>query len=515
MQSLARASFLWLSVGVNRQRRTVIGAVALAGLAGALVVLADPLAATWWGWRAQSDLDPDAWLGCGDPGTTQLLATVQRGLEPPCTLTQWLPHLAEDLDRIGASRWAGWRLAEADASPTLRLRLGLALAVRGESDGIELSGLLMSEQVPVDDRDAVLAALAVLDEPSGATAPGSSPLTDGDELPPWVDPGLQHAVVAAAFGQRAALPAEAVAPWLERQQVAPRALPDALAAAALARVQDLLDSGRPPTAEGPTCLEGPRPLSCLADVAREAEAQDTWGWDGGPVEPQGNALVLPASMPLLEPLWAAHYADDEASVAGARWWLDSAAVWFELHPDALFALLASPWQDRDSLAPGALGEPAAVVGQRGGAPWATALTARALAGDAVEVRLLPGGVQLTYGVQHRDLQLCPGDDAPEPGSVLSDEQLLAGTAAEAAAGALARGDEARALRLAGLAERTDPSRWGGLAASISGADTQPTAALGAAIGGVQTGASPAAAWVEAWRSYGVSEDCSTELYAPG
>lgn len=469
-------------------RQVIATVVGITVLAGVSVVGAPYVATAYWHWQSGRDASTDSWESCEDPGTSVLFRAVAQDLTIDCPMDVWLGWLEEDLGRLGARPWASEFLAEPTATPLARARLNFALWRAFDRPPRHLPALLDSPAIPAGERDWMWAWL-----------------DEQDPAPSWVDVPLAQDIVGASFLDGDDVEPEQWLAWLWRGAAATGSMPDELRAEAVVRASQELHSAAPLFIERPLCADNTDAcVRALVEVGEQSLQADARSWDGGPAgtEQRGDE----PSLVLLSPLWRAKYAEDGSSHEAAAWWLRAVTAWARDTGDSgVLSVLASPVASirSDSRMPGQWGDPAAVLGNRHGSPWATALAALTLghsldedvsvglARDAVEVSLAGSGVSV---------DACGRVQAsPEVGVGVSDRQVLARAAVEAAGDALQRGDGPAASRLLGLAERAEGDSFGGFTQAVATeAATGAGHTLGTRIGRTSAPSEQAREWSEAW-----------------
>ncbi len=469
--------------------RQVIATVVVIGIVASASVVGAPYAATWhWHWQSGRDASGDAWENCEDPGTAALFRAVAQDLVLDCPTDDWLVWLEEDLSRLGARAWADEVLAEPTVSPLVRMRLNFSLWRAFDRPPRHLPALLESQAIPTVEREWMWMWL------------------DRQEvLPSWVDVPLAQDVVGASF-----LVGDDMTPgqwlgWLWRGTGASGSVPSALRAAAVVRASQELESAAPMSVERPLCRldtdDCIRELVAVGELSLRADARS---WDGGPMGIE--RLTEAPELALATALWRAKYGEDDSSHESAAWWLKAVARWAETSGGShLIPALASPVASELAapVEPGQWGDPAAVLGSRHGSPWATALAAMTLGhmlDEEVSVAMTPTAVELSVAGVQTSVDACGRVlGSAGVGIAVSERQVLARAAVEAAGDARQRGDAAAESRLLGLAERSEADAFSGFA-QVAAGDAPGTAGhtLGMRIGRTAVPTDNAREWSDAW-----------------
>ncbi len=480
--------------------RQVIATVVGIGIVAGVSVVAAPYAATaYWHWQSGRDASADGWQSCEDPGTAALFRAVAQDLSIDCPMDDWLGWLEEDLGRLGARAWSDELLAEPSVSPLVRLRLNFALWHAFDRPPRYLPDLVESEAIPVSEREWVW-----------------NWLDQQEVLPLWVDVPLAQDVVGASFVAGDDMRPEQWLAWLWRGTAASGSIPSALRVPAVKHASQELESAASMSVERPVCVLDTdacvRELVAVGEVSLRADARS---WDGGPmgVERRGQA---PEHV-LASALWRAKYAEDGSSHEAAAWWL-RAVVRRAATPSisGVLPMFASPVASEWGVPsePGQWGDPAAVLGNRRGSPWATALVALTL-GHALDEDVLVASsgsvVEISFAGVQTSVDGCGRvQGSAGVGVAVSERQVLARAAVEAAGDAHQRGDVAAESRLLGLAERADPDAFAGfgqLAAAEALGSSGHT--LGMRIGRTAVPNDQAREWSDAWD--GLADDACRPL----
>lgn len=492
------------ALNVRSLGRTLVAiGVAVAAVAVSSGVWADDAAIAWYryqGARPIRDADLTRIARCEVPSWSGLLRVVAQDVAVPCpdgTVSRWMASW-----RATGRVWVGYAAGPAAPSAWARARAGLALLWLGEEPPGGFA-VALGDARAVGERRAVLEGVAAGQLPDD-----------------WIDPTLRRELMWARPGDVS--PAELAdllrLDWTERPEVRGAHARLALAQSGLSeRGLATLARARSRSAtvvtDAAVLREIDREHRCAGFDTREcaawiaAQLERAEPPDGGP-ERTDPRIVPYTTLP--RPVWDALWQDPDVTRASAAWF-DALAAWVaeadgpEARAQRLLGLVAA---ERHAFDPGAMrageaGDPAWVVQARGGAPWTSALAARALGvGAEVDVAVSQvGDTSVVIDVGGDRVQIGPcGERFVAPRAVgprVSDESVLARAAVEGVGGRLRAQDPAAARRLARLAIALDPAWADGVLAVVDLVSPVPRGdgARGALLGAL---AWPAAVGTGRW-----------------
>jgi hypothetical protein len=465
---------------------TIAGIVIVAGVS----VAGSPYVATaYWHWQSGQDASADVWESCEDPGTSALFRAVAQDLAMDCPVSAWVGWLEEDLRRLGARTWADELLIEPSVSPLVRMRLNFALWRAFDRAPRHLPALLGAEMIPTSEREWMWTWL-----------------DQQDVLPVWVDVPLAQDVVGASFLAGDDLTPEQWLAWLWRGTAAAGSISPALRAPAVQRASQELESAAPMFVERPLCTAVTD--ACIGELVAVGEVSlqaDARSWDGGPMGIEQSSEA--PDLALATALWRAKYAEDGSSQEAAAWWLQAVAQRSAAYGGSgTLPALASPVPSElgVSYQPGQWGDPAAVLGNRHGSPWATALAAVSLGhvlDEDVSISRSGSLVEISFAGVRTSVDGCGRAQASAGvGEAVSERQVLARAAVEAAGDARKRGDYSAQARLLGLAERADADSFAGFAHTTLDLTQSSSSGhtLGTRIGRTAIPTERSLEWAAAW-----------------